>query len=408
MKKLLFITLFLISCGGSKSNTDHHTDSHSRAEEYEKGVHSGRVFRSDKFSIELSIYEEGSEPKFHLYAYENGKLVDPKKCSAKVMLNRLGNEEEIISFTALDNFLISNEVIKEPHSFKENIQLECHNDKYEWTVDSFESRTEISDDLIKASNIEVEKVTARKIGSSIKIRGKVVPSEHKIAHIIPRYAGVVREGRKHIGDKVEKGEVLAIIESNQSLQPFEVKSQISGTVINGHLIVGEYVAESQWVYIVSDLSEVWADFFVPVRESQSIKIGQDILIKPLESENIVKAKVSYIAPYADEKTQSQLIRVIVSNEGNLFLPGMFVTGEVIVDEKMIDNAVRKIAVQDFNGKKSVFIKVGNIFEVRPVTLGRSDNEYVEVLEGVRAGQDYVTTNSYVVKADILKEGAVHE
>jgi cobalt-zinc-cadmium efflux system membrane fusion protein len=55
----------------------------------------------------------------------------------------------------------------------------------------------------------------------------------------------------------------------------------------------------------------------------------------------------------------------------------------------------------------VFIKSGNVFEVRPVKLGAKNSEWVEVLEGLSPNSEYVTENSYVIKADILKSGASH-
>ena len=69
--------------------------------------------------------------------------------------------------------------------------------------------------------------------------------------------------------------------------------------------------------------------------------------------------------------------------------------------------VKATAVQEFNGKPSVFIKSGNVFEVHPVKLGAKNSEWVEVLEGLSPNSEYVTQNSYVIKADILKSGASH-
>jgi cobalt-zinc-cadmium efflux system membrane fusion protein len=240
------------------------------------------------------------------------------------------------------------------------------------------------------------------------VRGKIVPSEHRIAHIIPRFPGIVREGRKHIGDKVEKGEVLAIVESNQSLQPFEVRSQIAGTVINGHLIVGEYVSENQWVYIVADLSEVWADFYVPLGERNAVRVGQLVEVRTGLDSEFVTGTVSYVAPYADERSQSQLVRVVLPNNDARFVPGMFVTGDLIVSDDVAKVAVKMSASQTFRDWKVVFANVDDTYEIRPVTLGRSDEEWVEVLQGLAAGERYVSTNSYILKADILKAGAEHD
>jgi cobalt-zinc-cadmium efflux system membrane fusion protein len=45
--------------------------------------------------------------------------------------------------------------------------------------------------------------------------------------------------------------------------------------------------------------------------------------------------------------------------------------------------------------------------VRPVKLGAKNSEWVEVLQGLSPNSEYVTQNSYVIKADILKSGASH-
>ena len=219
---------------------------------------------------------------------------------------------------------------------------------------------------------------------------------------------MVREGRKHIGDKVEKGEVLAIVESNQSLQPFEVKSQITGTVINGHLIVGEYVPENQWVYIVADLSEVWVDFHLPLTERESVRVGQSVSVSTGLDSGAITGNVSYIAPYADERTQSQLVRVVIPNPDGRFVPGMFVTGDLVLSNEPVRAAVRRSAIQTFRAWKVVFLNVGDVYEIRPLTLGRSDDEWVEVISGIEPGARHVTENSYTVKADILKSGASHD
>jgi cobalt-zinc-cadmium efflux system membrane fusion protein len=240
------------------------------------------------------------------------------------------------------------------------------------------------------------------------MRGKILPSEHRIAHVIPRFSGLVREGRKHIGDAVEKGEVLAVIESNQSLQPFEVRSQIAGTVINGHLIVGEFVPENQWVYIVADLSEVWADFFVPISERGSVRIGQGVVVDPISSGVSITGVVSYVAPYADERSQSQLVRAVIPNPNGELLPGMFVSGDLITDEVTAPTVIKQAAVQHLRDWEVVFVRYGDTYEARPITLGRVDGEWVEVVEGLEGGEEYVSGNSFLIKADILKSGASHD
>ena len=401
-------TLLTASCGDSK-HTDHgHGHDHDHAQEEAHGPRGGRLVEDGDLTAELKVYEAGTPPHFRLYLTKRGAPISADRFETSVQLSRLGGVVEEISFRPAGDFQESVQEIREPHSFQVQVSLNEDGRSHSWSFDSFEGRTTIPADVAERAGIRTEEVSSRVIKTTLPLRGKIVPSEHRIAHVIPRFPGMVREGRKHIGDKVEKGEVLAIVESNQSLQPFEVKSQIAGTVINGHLIVGEYVPENQWVYVVADLSEVWADFHLPLTERDSVRIGQTVEVSSGLDSNVITGNVSYIAPYADERTQSQLVRVVIPNPDGRFVPGMFVTGDLVLSNEPVKAAVRKSAIQTFRAWKVVFLNIGDVYEIRPLTLGRSDDEWVEVISGIEPAARYVTDNSYTVKADILKSGASHD
>ena len=268
--------------------------------------------------------------------------------------------------------------------------------------------THIHDEMAENSGIRTEIAGKRAIAETLSVNGKVLPSEHRIAHIIPRFSGIVKEGRKHIGDPVEKGEVLAVVESNQSLQPFEVRSQIAGTVINGHLIVGEFVPENQWVYIVADLSEVWVDLMVPLSQRKNINLAQKVKIFTPGNDIAIDGEISYIAPYADDRSQSQIVRTVLKNDKKLLLPGMYVRGVIAISESNVEVAIQNSALQTLRGETTVFKKHGEHYEATPVKLGRTDGEWTEVVSGLSAGDEYVTQNAFLIKADILKSGAAHD
>jgi cobalt-zinc-cadmium efflux system membrane fusion protein len=366
------------------------------------------MLRDGSFAVEIQIFEKGVPPQFRVYGYRGSEPLAPADFAATIRLSRLGGRADEFVLQQQDNFLSSLKEVEEPHSFDVSVDARYDGKQYSWSYASYEGRVEMPAAVAAHSGVTTEQAAPHSMRSIRRARGKIVPSEHRIAHVIPRFAGVVREGRKHIGDKVEKGDVLAIIESNQSLQPFEVRSQISGTVVNGHLIVGEYVPENQWVFIVADISEVWADFLVPLRESGDIAKGQKVTISSVMGSATKEGQVSYVAPYADERSQAQLVRVIVPNEGGAFVPGMFITGEIVVGEANIPVAVKREAIQRLRDWNVVFVRVGDVYEARPVELGRSDGDWVEVVEGLRAGEEYVVGNSFLMKADALKAGASHD
>lgn len=408
---LLFFAYVLTGCQNSSRHEDkdktHHRDENSIDQSSPK-THGGTLFRKEAFSLELQMFETDVAPHYRIYAYDEGKRLSPHKFAASVLLKRLGGDVQHLSFSPVGDFLISDNEIREPHSFDLEINAEYNDRKYLWSYQSYEARTQIEQKVAKRSGIETSIAGSQQIRNTLLIRGKIVPSEHRIAHIIPRFAGMVREGRKTIGDRVKQGEVLAIIESNESLQPFEVRSQISGIVTNGHLAIGEFVPEGQWIYIVADISKVWADFFIPLRYRSEIQRGQNVSISVIHGNKTTQGKVSYLAPYLDEKTQSQLARIVLPNNDGDILPGAFVVGEIVIEESNAKVAIKKEALQSFRDWKVVFVKVGDIYEARPLTLGKHDDKWIEVLEGLSPGDEYVVKNSFLVKADILKSGASHD
>lgn len=75
-------------------------------------------------------------------------------------------------------------------------------------------------------------------------------------------------------------------------------------------------------------------------------------------------------------------------------PGDLVVGEIDVEKIDIPLAVYNRAFQDFRGWKVVFIKVGNVYEVHPLELGRSDGRLTEVLSGLNVGDHYLVDSGY--------------
>jgi cobalt-zinc-cadmium efflux system membrane fusion protein len=81
---------------------------------------------------------------------------------------------------------------------------------------------------------------------------------------------------------------------------------------------------------------------------------------------------------------------------------------VEVDKREVALTIRNSALQTFRGMPVVFARYGNTFEVRMVALGATAAEYSEVLGGLETGTEYVTANSFLIKADVLKDGASHD
>ena len=271
-----------------------------------------------------------------------------------------------------------------------------------------EGRTELSPNAVKAAEIGFDVAGPQVIAQSAVVYGQITPNDDHVAHIHPRFPGIVKQINKSLGDTVKSGDVLAVVESNQSLKEYEVRSQLGGVVIERHLTLGEYVAEDQQLFIVADLTQVWADFHVYRDDFSAAAVGREILIDADDGGVAISATVTYVSPVTDTVTQSKRIRAVISNTDGRLRPGIFIKGILRGSESEVPIAVRREALQTFRDGNVVFVTDGHIFQAAPVEVARKDSKYAEILSGITAGQKYVSRNSYIIKADIEKSGASHD
>lgn len=241
------------------------------------------------------------------------------------------------------------------------------------------------------------------IETALELPGEVKPNADRLAHIVPRYSGIVTEVRARIGDYVNKGQVLAIIESDESLAPFEVKTLISGTIIGKHITLGEAASRDRDAFVIADLSTVWIDLTVYQRDLRTVKVGQAAQVYVGHDLAHDSGTISYITPVVDEHTRTATARLVLSNKNKLWRPGMFVTASVVLQSSEVPLAVPHTALQTVEDNFVVFIETEEGFTPQPVSLGRRGKTHVEVLSGLSAGDRYVAINGFTLKAELEKE-----
>jgi cobalt-zinc-cadmium efflux system membrane fusion protein len=373
-----------------------------------KGPHGGRLLRDDELGIEVTIFERGVPPEFRVYAYEGDDPLEPTEVKLGITLRRFGNRADTFRFVKCEDFLLGDAIVEEPHSFDVEVVVEHRGRTSRWTYPSYEGRTEMSPAALAGSEIAIETVGPAAIRATVQANGRVVPNEDRLAHVIPRFPGVVKEIRKRLGDAVTRGEVLAVVESNESLQAYEVKASIAGTIIAKEVTTGELAPEGKVMFTIADLGTVWADLNVSQRDFQSLRLGQHAIVEAGYGVAKSEGPIIYLSPFGAETTQTLLARVELSNVEGQWKPGLFVSGEVLVAESQVATAVKASALQTFRDWDVVFLNEGNVFQAIPVELGRRDAEWVEIVGGVASGQRYAAENSFVVKADIGRSGATHD
>jgi cobalt-zinc-cadmium efflux system membrane fusion protein len=189
---------------------------------------------------------------------------------------------------------------------------------------------------------------------------------------------------------------------------YDIRSPIDGVVTNKNISQGQIVSEVDSVFEVSDLSSVWAEMMIYAKDINTVKVGQKVTIKATAFDAKSVGTISYVGTLVGEKSRTAMARVVLNNSSKTWLPGLPINIELISDEVEVPLAVSVEGIQTLRDWTVVFGRYGESFEARPLELGRRDDQYVEVLQGLNAGDKYAAGNSFLIKADIGKAGATHD
>lgn len=271
-----------------------------------------------------------------------------------------------------------------------------------------ENEATIQPDAAKRAGIGTDQVSSKTLHKRMILTGRVMLNRDSTYAVRARFPGLVKTVNVRWGQTVKKGQVLATIESNDSLRLYSVYAPRSGVVLERNTNVGDVVNDNA-LFTIADLSTVWAELHVFPRDLALIKEQQIVNVHTLETNKQVNSKIDMLLPTADAASQTVIAIVPIPNKNGAWRIGMIIEGRVEIGEKVANVAVKKDAVQTMNEKPVVFIKENEkTYVSREVEIGESDGSYVEILAGLQLGEEYVSRGSFRIKADLLKSTAEHE
>ena len=196
-----------------------------------------------------------------------------------------------------------------------------------------------------------------------------------------------------------------------SLRRQELRSPITGRIAERRVDLGALVGregQESELYVVVDLSELWADLAVAPADLPAIREGEEITVIVGASGERVPARIMFVSPLLDRDTRVARVVASVANPGHLFRPGSFVTAEIPLSRAHVEVLVPKAALQTINGERVVFVRTERGFEARQVATGREDDQAVEIVSGLFAGERIAVGNTFVLKAELGKAQAEHQ
>ncbi len=404
MKKylLLFLLVWLISPAIYAAGGHDHGDATAEPAE---GPHHGRLLKTENFALEITIYEQGIPPEMRVYGYFNNQPVDPRDITLTVTLNRLGGQQDLIDFMPEQDYLLGDLAISEPHSYEVEVAANYQGEDYHWHYESLEGRAELTDRLIAASDIKTATAGPQTLTITNPLYGVIAPAEDRQFRIYAPYSGIVEAVYVKTGDRVKKGQRLLTVRNQQTLKSYAVNSPANGEVTSRPVKAGDH-SDIGKLMEISDFSKVWVDMSMFPQDIEQLREGMAVTVNDLHGHMRATGKISYISPKMTDGHIARA-RTVIDNAEGYWRPGMHIKADVAVATIDARLAVKRSALQTFRDMPVVFARYGNQFEVRMVQLGRQDKEYVEVTGGLEPGTEYVTQNSYLLKAEVLKDGATH-
>ncbi len=195
--------------------------------------------------------------------------------------------------------------------------------------------------------------------------------------------------------------------ADAATEQIPVRSPIGGVVLERLVTQGTTVLPGSPLFVVSDLSRLWA--VAEIDESQLSRVQQggavDIIVGAYPNERFA-GTITFISDVVNPKTRRIAVRSTVANAAGRLKPAMFATVALGESEPRTMAMVPRDAVQTVDRRATVFIAEGaGRFRPRIVELGAEADGLVEIKAGVAAGDRIAVTGSFVLKSELLKPAA---
>lgn len=400
----LFLITPLAACGGDAVAPSEHGEAGSEAE---KGPHNGRLLRDGDFAVEMTIFEDGQEPQFRVYPTREGRAVDPKTVQLTVTLKRLDGETNRFAFSPERDYLTGQGFVEEPHSFDVEVVAAEGGKRHFWRYASPEGRTRIAAAAAKAGGVVIETVGPATIGETRELFGTVQLATTARSEIRGQFPGRIVAVTKAVGDSVRRGELLARIESSESLQVYPVYATVGGVIAERNGNPGD-VTFDRALYVITDPAQTTVVFNIFPKDLGAIQPGTRVSIETMDGQVIADSTLGDYLPEGNAQAGTALMRASVPNRGGRLRPGMALRGKVVINAVNVPLAVRTEALQRFRDFTVVFANYGEDYEVRMLQLGRKSPEWTEVVSGIKPGTPYAAKGAFLIRADVEKSGASHD
>ncbi len=251
--------------------------------------------------------------------------------------------------------------------------------------------------------VRVAKIEVRDIYDALDYAANIKAQEEAVVY--PKVGGKIIEKVKEAGALVAKSDVIVYIDRDEVGLKFEkapVESPLSGVVAEVYVDIGANVSAQTQVALILDMEKVKVDFKVPEVYLPRISLGQAAVIKvDAYPQDEFTGKVNRISPLVDLATRTSSIEIVIDNQSHKLKSGMFARVKLNIEEHKNTVVILKEAIIGKNHEVYVYTVQDNKAVMRKITLGMRQDEYIQVLDGLKEGELVV-----IAGKEKLKDGAL--
>jgi cobalt-zinc-cadmium efflux system membrane fusion protein len=205
----------------------------------------------------------------------------------------------------------------------------------------------------------------------------------------------------------EDGGKLAALEAGASAHRINpeavVYAPMAGTVVTRQVEPGQFVTsqssgQATPAFTVSDLSSVWLVANVREADAGRVHLGDVMSVRALAyPERLFQARITFIAPALDPATRRLAVRAEIANPDGLLKPEMFADFDITTGQASSAMAIPEAAVIYEGQSAHVWLATPDRrLQLQQVRLGRSAHGFVEVLDGLKAGDRIATSGALFI------------
>jgi RND family efflux transporter MFP subunit len=185
----------------------------------------------------------------------------------------------------------------------------------------------------------------------------------------------------------------ALAAARKKLQDTTIRAPIAGAIAKRHINVGEFVKDGTplLTLVVSDPLKYTGT--VPERFAPEVRVGQTLQLSvEAHPGQAFAGQVTRVAPAVEVQTRSLSLEARVPNADGRLRPGFFAKGAILTRRDEAVTFVPAEAVTYFVGTTKVFVVTDGKAVERLVKPGGRQGGWIEIVEGVKAGEAVAITN----------------